>query len=83
MAILEGKDPKQKLQSTWLEAYKKNCMLWPAIQFVNFKYVPLQHRVLLVNFVSIGMLGPRALRDEQPLTNTQLRLELLPKLHQQ
>ncbi|KAG9980650.1 hypothetical protein KCU78_g21604, partial [Aureobasidium melanogenum] len=32
----------------------KNWMLWPFVQAVNFKFVPLQHRVLVVNVVSLG-----------------------------
>ncbi|KAA8576400.1 hypothetical protein EYC84_006530 [Monilinia fructicola] len=29
-------------------------MIWPAVQAVNFKLVPLEHRVLVVNIVSLG-----------------------------
>jgi len=29
-------------------------MIWPVVQFVNFKYVPLELRVLVVNVVSLG-----------------------------
>ena len=54
MAIMEGSDPKEKLNSTYFEALKKNWMLWPAVQAVNFKFVPLEHRVLVVNIVSLG-----------------------------
>lgn len=51
---MEGSDPKKKLQSTWWPALQKNWMLWPAVQAVNFKFVPLDHRVLVVNVVSLG-----------------------------
>lgn len=54
MAYLEGSSPKAKLQSTYGEALKKNWMVWPAVQSVNFKLVPLEHRVLVVNIVSLG-----------------------------
>jgi len=54
MAVLEGSDPKQKLQSTYWNALSSNWMVWPFIQFANFKFVPLQYRVLVVNFLSIG-----------------------------
>ena len=54
MAYLEGADPKQRLESSYAEAVKKNWMLWPVVQTVNFNYVPLQHRVLVVNVVSLG-----------------------------
>lgn len=54
MAYLEGSSPKAKLQSTYREALKKNWMVWPAVQSINFKLVPLEHRVLVVNIVSLG-----------------------------
>ncbi|KAL2038239.1 hypothetical protein N7G274_008888 [Stereocaulon virgatum] len=54
MAIMEGSDPKEKLKSTYVEALKKNWMVWPPVQAINFKFVPLEHRVLVVNVVSLG-----------------------------
>ena len=54
---MEGNDPKQALQDKYLTAVKKNWMVWPAVQFTNFKYVPLEHRVLVVNIVSLGELS--------------------------
>jgi protein Mpv17 len=54
MALMEGNDPKQALQDKYVTAVKKNWMVWPAVQFTNFKYVPLEHRVLVVNIVSLG-----------------------------
>ncbi|RYE99658.1 MAG: Mpv17/PMP22 family protein [Methanobacteriota archaeon] len=30
----------------------RNWMIWPAVQFMNFKYLPPQFQVLFVNFVS-------------------------------
>jgi len=54
MAIMEGSDPKKKLESTYWTALQKNWMLWPAVQAINFKLVPLEHRVLVVNIVSLG-----------------------------
>lgn len=54
MAIMEGSSPKEKLESTYTNALTKNWMLWPAVQAVNFKFVPLEHRVLVVNVVSLG-----------------------------
>ena len=52
---MEGTDPKQKLESSYWTALKKNWMVWPGTQFINFKFVPLEHRVFVVNIVSIGM----------------------------
>lgn len=54
MAIMEGSSPKEKLESTYTTALAKNWMVWPAVQAVNFKFVPLEHRVLVVNVVSLG-----------------------------
>ena len=54
MAIMEGTDPKDKIDSTYKTALTKNWMVWPWIQLTNFKFVPLEHRVLVVNVVSLG-----------------------------
>ncbi|KAE8449509.1 Protein required for ethanol metabolism [Mollisiaceae sp. DMI_Dod_QoI] len=54
MAIMEGTSPKDKLDKSYWTALKSNWMVWPFIQVVNFKFVPLHHRVLLVNVISIG-----------------------------
>ena len=54
MAIMEGSSPKEKMESTYTNALTKNWMVWPAVQAVNFKFVPLEHRVLVVNVVSLG-----------------------------
>jgi len=54
MAIMEGSSPKDKLEKSYSTALQKNWMVWPAVQAVNFKLVPLEHRVLVVNVVSIG-----------------------------
>lgn len=56
MSIMEGTDPKAKLEASYWEALKKNWMVWPPAQFINFKYVPLEYRVLVVNGISIGEL---------------------------
>ncbi|KAI9706677.1 MAG: Protein required for ethanol metabolism [Candelina mexicana] len=54
MAVMEGGDPKEKLESTYTTALAKNWLVWPWVQAVNFKLVPLEHRVLVVNIVSLG-----------------------------
>ena len=54
MSIMEGTDPKKKLEASYWEALKKNWMVWPGAQFLNFKYMPLEYRVLVVNGISIG-----------------------------
>ena len=57
MAILEGKDPAKKLASTYKDTLTANWTVWPVVQTVNFKFVPLEGRVLFVNFVSLGESG--------------------------
>ncbi len=54
MAVLEGNSPQEKLQKNYFSALSANYMIWPAVQFVNFKFVPLQYRVLFVNVISIA-----------------------------
>ena len=54
MAIMESSDPKEKLKKSYIPGLKANWMIWPAVQAVNFKLVPLEHRVLVVNIVSLG-----------------------------
>ncbi|KAI1756882.1 hypothetical protein F4782DRAFT_284336 [Xylaria castorea] len=54
MAVLEGSSPKDKLEKSYWPALETNWVIWPFVQMVNFKFVPLQHRVLAVNVVSIG-----------------------------
>jgi hypothetical protein len=54
MALLEGGSPSEKLAASYLPALQTNYLLWPAVQLINFKFVPLHHRVLCVNVVSIG-----------------------------
>ena len=54
MAIMEGSDPKEKLEKSYLSGLKANFMVWPLVQGINFKFVPLDLRVLFVNTVSLG-----------------------------
>ena len=54
MSIMEGSDPLDKLRNGYWTVYKANLMLWPWVQAVNFTFVPLRHRVLVVNVVSLG-----------------------------
>ncbi len=54
MAILEGSSPKEKLEKSYFAGLKANWLVWPAVQAFNFSIVPLQHRVLVVNVVSLG-----------------------------
>jgi protein Mpv17 len=54
MAYLEGSSVKQRLNDAYVPGLTKNFMVWPWVQFTNFKYVPMEHRVLVVNIISLG-----------------------------
>jgi protein Mpv17 len=54
MSILEGSSPQEKLKKNYLSGLKANWIVWPPVQSFNFTVVPLEHRVLVVNIVSLG-----------------------------
>ncbi|KAI1448644.1 hypothetical protein F5Y02DRAFT_374156 [Annulohypoxylon stygium] len=54
MAVMEGGSPKEKLSKSYAPALQTNYLIWPFVQMANFTFVPLEHRVLVVNLVSIG-----------------------------
>jgi len=54
MAIMEGENPKKRVQEKWAGTLWSNWAIWPAVQVVNFTFVPLNLRLVVVNFVSIG-----------------------------
>lgn len=54
MAYFEGASPRDRLAKAYLPGMKNNFLLWPWVQAANFKFVPLEHRVLVVNFVALG-----------------------------
>lgn len=54
MSVMEGGDPRHKMETTYWPALKSNWYLWPFAQMVNFSFVPLEHRLLFVNIVAIG-----------------------------
>lgn len=63
MSLMEGTDPREKLEKNYKKALIKNWSVWPIVQTINFKLVPLEHRVLLVNVIALGE-GPRPQRRE-------------------
>lgn len=54
MAYLEGSSVRDRLNSAYVPGLTKNFMIWPWVQFANFKYVPADLRVLVVNVISLG-----------------------------
>lgn len=53
----------EALEAAFAPTYKANLMVWPFIQAVNFAFVPLELRVLVVNAISLGM--PESLFERQ------------------
>ena len=47
-------DIMHKLSHTYPDALLSNYALWPAVQLVNFRLVPLQHQTLFVNSIALG-----------------------------
>ncbi|KAI9830180.1 MAG: Plasma membrane t-SNARE, secretory vesicle fusion [Phylliscum demangeonii] len=54
MSLMEGSDPADKLKKTYKQALLKGWSIWPVVQLVNFKFVPLEHRLLVVNVFALG-----------------------------
>jgi len=54
---MEGTSPKEKLDKSYTTALTRNYLLWPWVQAINFKLVPLEHRVFVVNVVALGNLA--------------------------
>ena len=44
---------KAKFRNQYLSTLLTNYYIWPAVQTINFNFVPLQHRVFVVNFIAI------------------------------
>ncbi|PWN51064.1 hypothetical protein IE53DRAFT_314564, partial [Violaceomyces palustris] len=48
MGLMEGKDSEQlksKFSEMYFPALLANWKIWPAIQLINFRYMPLKYRV--------------------------------------
>lgn len=54
MAYLEGTSIRRRLHDAYVPGLTKNFLIWPWVQFTNFKYVPMEYRILVVNVVSLG-----------------------------
>jgi peroxisomal membrane protein 2 len=54
---LEGRSwaaTKQLVAKDYWRCQKSGWRLWPLASLINYRYVPLQFRVLFVNLVSLG-----------------------------
>ncbi|KAK4213414.1 hypothetical protein QBC37DRAFT_440822 [Rhypophila decipiens] len=54
MSIMEGTSPVDKLERSYTTALLRSCMVWPFVQLVNFRFVPLERRVVVVNVILLG-----------------------------
>eukprot|EP01112_Ceratiomyxa_fruticulosa_P010589 TRINITY_DN2811_c0_g1_i1.p1 TRINITY_DN2811_c0_g1~~TRINITY_DN2811_c0_g1_i1.p1 ORF type:complete len:217 (-),score=47.88 TRINITY_DN2811_c0_g1_i1:122-772(-) len=57
LGTLEGKKPEQivnKIQQDMWNVLKVNWIIWPAAQYINFRFVPVDLRVLFVGAISLG-----------------------------
>ncbi|KAK3380513.1 hypothetical protein B0T24DRAFT_647722 [Lasiosphaeria ovina] len=54
MSIMEGTSPSDKLEKSYTTALLRNWMVWPFVQLVNFRFVPLEQRVIVVNTILLG-----------------------------
>jgi len=54
MSYLEGASVKERLRSTYKKGMMANWTVWPWVQLANFRLVPLEHRLLVVNVVALG-----------------------------
>ncbi|CAG8708912.1 4605_t:CDS:2, partial [Rhizophagus irregularis] len=56
-ALLEGQEKSQileKLGDAFVPTLINNYKLWPAVQLLNFHFIPLNYRTLVVNCVALG-----------------------------
>jgi protein Mpv17 len=51
---MEGASVRKRLADKWWPVLKTNWFLWPWVQIANFGFVPLEHRLLVVNVVALG-----------------------------
>eukprot|EP00744_Colponema_vietnamica_P010938 GILI01015399.1.p1 GENE.GILI01015399.1~~GILI01015399.1.p1 ORF type:complete len:214 (+),score=20.48 GILI01015399.1:96-737(+) len=56
MGYLEGhtvEEVKQKLRKEFVQTYLLDAAVWPPIQLVNFRYVPIMHQATVVNSCNV------------------------------
>ncbi|KAK7202714.1 hypothetical protein BZA70DRAFT_284777 [Myxozyma melibiosi] len=57
MGVLQGhsfETIKGELKAKYYPTMMGNYLVWPAVQIVNFRFMPLEYRLLFVNVVSIA-----------------------------
>jgi len=54
--VVQGDTPEtiaQRIQLEFWPSFLLECSVWPAVQAVNFKLVPVRHQLLVVNTVAV------------------------------
>ncbi|KAL8639878.1 MAG: hypothetical protein Q9228_003142 [Teloschistes exilis] len=74
MTVTEGGGRRavaRKFQDVYLPALKANFMLWPAVQFLNFRVVPLPYQIPLVSTIGIAWTAYLSLTNssDEPLVS--------------
>lgn len=46
-------DINSEVRLKLLDTWKVDCMFWPPTQFINFMLIPLQYRVMYINFMTM------------------------------
>ncbi|XP_065833357.1 mpv17-like protein 2 [Oscarella lobularis] len=57
MPLVEGqgiKDGVDEVKRKFLPTYKADWTVWPAVQVLNFRFIPQHLQALFVNFVTLG-----------------------------
>ena len=70
MTVAEGGGKRavlRKFQDVYVPALKANCIVWPAVQMLNFRVIPIQFQIVS----SISMLIPDPMLTlSQPFVST-------------
>ncbi|KAL8938904.1 MAG: hypothetical protein Q9216_003648 [Gyalolechia sp. 2 TL-2023] len=74
MTVTEGGGRRavaRKFQDVYLPALKANFMVWPAVQFLNFRVIPLPYQIPLVSTVGIAWTAYLSLTNssDEPLVS--------------
>lgn len=75
MGFLEGKSMlqvKKKVEDNWWSTLVTNWYVWPAFQMLNFSLVPVQHRLLSVNLISIFWNAFLSFKNSMPSSDSPL-----------
>ncbi|KAK3578401.1 hypothetical protein CHS0354_035602 [Potamilus streckersoni] len=75
MAAMKGEsmyEIKDKINKDYFDVMYANYQVWPLVQACNFTFVPVQHRVLVVNLVSLGWNTYLAWKTEHKLNHKEV-----------